>query len=122
MPRFTIILVAFFLVGCPLVEGPDPKTPPQPAPTPSLDPNDPEPRVQDPIAKMCLHLQEMGCEEGEDVYNDDVPGPVDVPNQNCTEFHKGLEKEGININPYCVLRSPDCESIEDYRAQDPQKC
>lgn len=122
MLKAATILVAFFLVGCPPAQGPEPRPLPRPTPAPPPDPNDPEPWNRDPIAEMCHHLQKMGCEEGEPVYNDDLPGPVDVPNQNCIEFHEGLENSGVNVNPYCVLRSPNCESIEDYRAKEPREC
>jgi hypothetical protein len=71
---------------------------------------------------MCAHLQKMGCEEGKDVYNDSLPGETDVPNQSCTDFHKGLQESGIFINPKCVLKAPSCGSIEVFRSKSPEDC
>lgn len=119
-----LILASTLLVGCPPV-GPDPVTPPNPSPNPNPEPNPPRPDPapsSDPTAAMCAHLQKLGCEEGESVYNDDLPGPVDVPNQSCTDFHKDLAKDGINVNPKCVRRTPSCRDIESYRAMDPKDC
>jgi hypothetical protein len=76
----------------------------------------------DVFVEMCDHLDEMSCEEGKDVYNDDLPGPVDVPNQSCEDFYKSLQDEGIDINPKCIIQAPSCDVIEDYRAKDPAAC
>lgn len=73
-------------------------------------------------AKMCDHLMELGCEEAKPVYNSDKPGPVDVPNQTCTDFCEELQNNGVSVNPRCVLKAPACEQIETYRQKDPASC
>jgi hypothetical protein len=102
-----LIPLSFLMVGCPLGGGPGPQ-PPEPG--------------KDPIALMCQHLQSLGCEEGEPVYNDSLPGPEDVPNQSCVDFYGGLQKEGITVNPKCVATAPSCDLVEDYRLRDPEDC
>ncbi len=71
---------------------------------------------------MCRHLQSLGCPEGDAVYNDDLPGPVDVPNQSCEDFHRGLSEDGIPVNAKCVRLAPTCDEVEAYRQKDPSEC
>lgn len=107
MLKSTICLVSLpFFLGC------GPNIPPRPGPAPHSD----------KIGEMCQHLKAMNCEEGQDVYNDNLPGPEDVPNQSCEDFHLELQKQGFDVNPKCVIQSPDCESIEDYRAKSSDDC
>lgn len=105
-----MVFAAFLLVACPPVQEPDV---PKPTPTPP---------DENAMGAMCDHLRELQCEEGKDVYNDNLPGPVDVPNQSCEDFYTELEGQGIPINPQCIAKVPDCSAIEDYRARDPGDC
>ena len=106
---FAIPLV-LLMVGCPPANYPDP------------NPN-PEPEDTDLIVDMCTHLQQLGCEEGEDVYNDDLPGEVDVPNQSCADYYTELQEEDFYpVNPKCVLTVKTCDDIEDARARNSEDC
>jgi hypothetical protein len=109
--RHLLLLVPFILltIGCP----PDPVVPP---PNPPVD--------TDWCGRMCEHLQDLGCEEGQPVYNNDKPGPEGVPNQSCEEWCVELQDPDhlYFINPRCVTMAPDCDSIEVYRKKDPAVC
>ena len=110
MKNFAVLtLCALLMIGCPEAGGPDPVTP-RPAPH------------SDQLGAMCAHFQEMECSEGDDVYNDSLPGPVDRPNQSCEEFYAELQAKGVEVNPTCALLAPTCPAIEDYRAKDPKDC
>lgn len=105
------ILVVLTLAGCVPLE-----------PT-----NDPSPTIKDPpntdlCDSMCNQLKKLGCEEGNPVYNDDLPGPKDVPNQSCGDFCRTLQKQNISVNPKCVRDITVCSQVEDYRAKDPATC
>lgn len=102
--------LALLLTGCP-TSGHNPGPQP-PTPTPG----------DDLIPAMCDHLAELGCEEGASVYNDNLPGPEDVPNQTCADFYLEVQAAGVPVNPKCVLRAPSCDKIADYRAKDPEDC
>jgi len=71
---------------------------------------------------MCAYLEALQCDEGRDVYNDNLPGPEDVPNQSCEDFYSELQEQGFDVNPRCVLAAPNCKVIEDYRAKNPEDC
>jgi hypothetical protein len=73
---------------------------------------------------MCSHLQGLGCEEGQAVYNSDKPGPTDVPNQSCEDWCTELQDPNhlYFINPRCVALVPTCEDIEVYRKKSPTSC
>jgi len=103
MKAFPLCLL---LLGC--------SSPAEPKPLPAKD--------TDFIPEMCLHLKSLECVEGEDVYNDDLPGPVDVPNQSCSDFYRGLQEQGFSVNPKCVLLAPSCDDIEEYRQREPETC
>lgn len=105
-----LVFAALLFVACPPVQ----QDPVVPAPNPPPD--------SDVVDAMCNHLQELGCEEGKPVYNDNLPGPVDVPNQSCGDFYRELQTQGVFVNPRCVVKVPDCSSIEDYRAKQPEAC
>lgn len=102
-------LAVLILGGCP-------KDTVIPPPTPPPD--------TDWCGKMCEHLKGLGCEEGEGVYNNDKPGPVDVPNQTCQEWCEEMQDPNhlYFINPKCLSEVPSCEEIEDYRKKDPETC
>jgi nitrous oxide reductase accessory protein NosL len=68
--------------------------------------------------EMCNHLRDLGCEEGQDYYDLDKPGPVDVPNATCEDFCLYQQANGVFVNPRCVMTVPSCEDIEDYRKMD----
>ena len=104
-----LLLIPFLLLGCPR----DPIVPP---PTPPPD--------SDLCGAMCAHLKQLGCEEGEPVYNNDKPGPPDVPNQSCEAWCVELQdpEHLYFINPRCVSLVPACEDIEDYRKREPDTC
>jgi len=105
-----LLLIPFLLLGCP------PRDPVVPPPTPPPD--------SDLCGQMCAHLQGLGCEEGEAVYNNDLPGPPDVPNQSCEDWCQELQDPDhlYFINPRCVSLVPTCEDIEPYRKKDPAVC
>jgi len=100
------------LTGCPPTE--DTNYPPPPIPPPDTDLCD----------AMCDHIgpDGLGCEEGEDVYNSDIEGPKDVPNQSCGDFCRELQDKGVFVNPRCVATVPSCDVIEDYRLKEPEEC
>lgn len=105
------LAVVALLVGCP-----PPKDPVVPPPTPPPD--------TDWCGTMCDHLKMLGCEEGEPVYNNDKPGPVDVPNQSCEEWCTELQDPDhlYFINPRCVSEVTSCDQIEEFRKHDPETC
>jgi hypothetical protein len=91
------------------------------------DPAVPKPPVDeasDPTycTAACKHLADLGCPEGEPVYNSDLPGPLDVPNQSCADWCKELQDRDAALNPRCLLLITDCTQIEEYRAKDPSTC
>lgn len=105
-------LAALTLVGCP------PKEPRIPGPPP-LDPTGTE-----YCAEMCdvIGPQGLKCEEGEDVYNNDLPGPEGEPNQSCTEWCEEQQARGFYVNPKCVRLVTVCEDIESARQKDESEC
>lgn len=105
-----LLIVAASLLGCPPI---DPVVPP---PTPPPD--------TDWCGTMCDHLKRLGCEEGKDVYDNDKPGPVDVPNQTCQAWCTELQDPShvYFINPRCVTEVTSCDQIEAYRKKDPATC
>ncbi len=102
------VLLSLVILGCPPV---DPVIPP-PTPPPNTD----------LCAAMCDHLAKLGCEEGQPVYNNDIAGPVDVPNQSCADNCTELQTKGFFVNPKCVLLVEQCTQIEPFRQKDPSTC
>ena len=94
--------------GCPHVD------PPIPPPNPPID--------TDWCAQMCTHLQTLKCEEGEKVYNNDLPGPAGVPNQTCAENCVELQDKGFFVNPRCVATVRTCDEIETVRQKEAATC
>lgn len=109
-----LIFAAFTLIGCPGTgtNRPDPLTP-EPTPTPYTN---------DYFGDMCARLRDLRCEEGNDVYNDNMPGPVDEANQSCESFYEETEDLGIKVNPKCVRLVSECSQIEAAREKDPETC
>jgi hypothetical protein len=105
-----LLLIAPLLMGCP---PPDLVVPP---PNPPVD--------TDWCGRMCEHLKGLGCEEGSPVYNNDLPGPLDVPNQTCEDWCMEMQdpEHLYFINPKCLSEVPSCDKIETYRQKDPQTC
>lgn len=101
-----VLLSAMVLAGCPV----QPITPPSPPPDTNL------------CAAMCDHLAKLGCEEGQPVYNNDLPGPVDVPNQSCADNCIELQDKGFFVNTKCVLTVERCTQIEEFRQKEPATC
>jgi len=66
-------------------------------------------------AVMCGHLKSLRCQEGEDLYNSDISGPVGIPNQTCTAWCIEVQGRGVFLNPRCVKTVPSCNLIEEYR-------
>lgn len=102
-------LLLVLLLGCP--PSSDPVTP-SPLPPPDTD----------LCGQMCAHLKKLGCEEGEPVYNNDLPGPEGKPNQSCADNCKELQDKGFFVNPRCVARVEKCEDIEPARQKEPEQC
>jgi hypothetical protein len=69
---------------------------------------------------MCLHIGPkaqggLGCEEGDPVYDSDLPGPKGVPNKSCTAFCTGQQANGVFVNPRCIIQVKSCGEIESAR-------
>jgi hypothetical protein len=66
---------------------------------------------------MCSHIGPNGlkCEEGEPVYDSDIPGERGIPNQSCEDFCKQQQALGVFINPKCVMKVKSCDEIESAR-------
>jgi len=85
----------------------------------------PTPRVvpapdSDYLTAMCQHLGPkaqggLGCPEGEPVYDSDVSGPKGVPNTSCVEAYQKMQRNGIFVNPKCLIKVRSCVEIEDAR-------
>jgi hypothetical protein len=110
------LILAIVLTGCwnPVIQ--DPTTP---SPTPPPD--------TDWCSKMCNHIGPkakggLGCEEGNPVYNNDIVGPKDVPNQSCEDNCKELQGKGLFLNPKCIAIVDKCENIETFRQKKPETC
>ncbi len=109
------LFFALVITGC--ATGPSISSEPLPPPTPPAPLPD-----TDLCGRMCEHLTKLGCEEGKPVYNNDLPGPPDVPNQSCKDFCEEMQEKGIPINPRCVATAPACDQLEVYREKDPKTC
>lgn len=108
---FAVLLFSIAcLVGCP----PQPQAP---SPNPIIPPD------SDLCQAMCDHIGPNGlkCEEGNSVYDSDLPGPVDVPNLTCTDWCKQEQANGLFINPRCVAKVLTCGEIETARQKDCSK-
>ena len=101
------LVLALILTGC--FAGPEHPEPPTPPDT-------------DLCGSMCDHLLKLGCEEGKAVYDIDTPGPPDVPNVTCKAFCERLQKDGVFVNPKCVMAVTSCGAIEPARQKDPATC
>lgn len=110
MKYLALMLPLLFVLGCP------PRDAVVPPPTPPPD--------SDLCGAMCAHLQELGCEEGQPVYNNDLPGPPDVPNQTCEDWCQEMQdpEHVYFINPRCVALVESCEDIEAARQKEPETC
>ena len=102
MTRFA--LLAVFFIGCDVTTTP-PNVPPQPAPDSSS------------CDAMCKTIGPkdqggLGCEEGNPVYDSDVPGPKDVPNESCGDFCRKQQTNGVHLNPSCVAKVKSCDQID----------
>lgn len=104
------LVLALVFLGCQPIE------PVTPSPNPPPDTN--------LCARMCEHIgpAKLNCEEGEMVYNNDIAGPADVPNQTCADNCKELQDKGFFVNPRCVSIVPSCDQIESYRQKEPDAC
>jgi hypothetical protein len=101
------LVLVLLLLGC------------HPQPTPPNPPPGPEPEAS-ACAVMCQRIgpENLNCEEGEAVYDSDLPGPPGVPNQSCTDFCERQQKNGLNLYPQCVAQVQSCGEIEPAR----QRC
>jgi hypothetical protein len=99
--RYALVLLAL-LVACT-------KVPDVPGPSPIVVPN------TDDCGAMCEHLRDLGCEEGDPVFNSDMPGQLGRPNQSCEDFCRETQTNGVFLNPRCVKRVASCEAIETAR-------
>lgn len=104
--RFQVLLAiaVLALAGCP-------KEPDAPGPRPIVVPDTTE------CEAMCNHIgpQGLNCEEGQPVYNSDLPGPPGIPNQPCKDWCEEIQTRGTFLNPRCVKTVPTCDLIEEYR-------
>lgn len=108
MKYLALLALILLALGCP------PKDPVVPPPNPPVD--------TDLCGEMCEHLKTLGCEEGEDVYNNDIPGPVDEPNQSCEDWCAEMQDKGVFINPRCVSKVESCDEIETARQKEAGTC
>jgi len=106
MSKSILPILALYLVTACAEEGPAKISPPN---TNLCDP-------------MCQHLAQLKCPEAEAVYNNDLPGPVDVPNETCTVFCQEMQNKGVQMAPKCVLQVTSCEGIETARQLNPETC
>ena len=105
-PYHLLVPCLLVLASCPPAVSPSPNPPPD----------------TDQCSVMCAHLQALKCEEGEPLYNNDIPGPKGVPNQSCTDNCTELQKKGLFLNPRCVATAPDCKQVEEYRLKLASDC
>ena len=108
MKYLFLLLPLMLVLGCPPRDAVVP--PPNPPPDTNL------------CGNMCAHLKQLGCEEAESVYNNDLPGPPDVPNQSCEDFCTEMQDKGVFVNPRCVALVESCENIETARQKEPETC
>ncbi len=83
--------------------------PSQPIPKPAPD--------SQLCGEMCKHIGPkagggLGCEEGMPVYDSDIAGPPDVPNETCEEFCVRQQANGAVMNPKCLIQITACDQIE----------
>jgi len=75
---------------------------------------------------MCYWIgpDHLNCEEGQKVYNSDLPGPDGVPNQECVDWcHELQDPEHLYfVNPKCVSEVTSCSQIEEARKRDYTTC
>jgi len=107
MRALFVALFALVLFGCPVKRDP---ASPNPLPVPDSELCGP----------MCQHIGPaaqggLGCVEGEPLYNSDLPGPRDVPNQSCEQWCQEQQGKGVFINPRCVMQVKACAEIEPSR-------
>lgn len=110
--RCWTLLLAVLLVGCPKPHETDPPSPRPPYPIPDTE----------LILAMCEHLKALGCEEGDDYYDQDEPGDAGVPNQTCEKGYARMQRDGYFVNPRCVMLAPSCDKIEQFRQREPDAC
>lgn len=103
------VLVSGAILGCPTHT-----MTPAVAPIPSPEP----PKDTSLCGAACRHLADLSCEEGKPVYNSDLPGPRDVPNQSCESFCEEMQDKGLFVNPRCLLTIKTCDEIEEVRSKD----
>lgn len=103
MRAIPFVFAALVLTSCP---GPAP-VPPLPGPQPDSS----------YCAQMCDHIGPNGlkCQEGNPIYDSDLPGPAGVPNESCTDFCTKQQGNGVFINPKCVAQVAACADIESAR-------
>jgi len=113
--HFAILLVSSLLCGCGSCDPQDPVVP-EPPPGPASDPTY--------CAEACQTWQTLGCEEGNAVYNSDLPpggaGGATAPNQSCVDWCHELQDRKAAINPKCTRLVVRCDQIEEYRLRNPE--
>ena len=110
-PSLTL-LFPFILASFCLAAQCSPTDPESPKPNPAKVPD------SELCDEMCTHLRSLGCEEGNDYYDNEKPGPVEVPNATCEDFCVVQQANGVFVNPRCVMEVPSCDLIETYRERD----
>lgn len=101
-----VLATSVFVLGCPTT------TPVSPQPRPVPD--------SDLCGDMCKRIgpktadnpNGLGCEEGEPVYDSNIPGEPGKPNLSCEAFCVQQQKIGVFINPRCVMQVKSCNEIE----------
>lgn len=111
MSELSKLIFVLCLLGChPQDVKPDPNPTPNPAP------------VVSDCEAMCQHIGPtkdggLGCEEGNPIYDSDLPGTPGVPNESCTTFCEKQQENGVDLNPRCVVSVKSCGEIETARQQ-----
>jgi hypothetical protein len=109
--QFSTTVMILFFGGC---LNSCPSSPILPAPPEVID--------ADMCKPACDHLKELGCEEGEPVdTGEDCPPGMGCKDASCIEgvcmvtcerFCEETEKNGVWLNPTCVVNVASCDKIE----------
>lgn len=78
-----------------------------------------QPEPQPPVitdtehcAPACVHLMELGCEEGFPIAVPDPDFDGGTRSVSCAEWCKSTQDNGVWLNPTCVEKITSCGQIE----------